>query len=110
MGPVKNFSAQKQQVDHCLDKLENALDGLVEGSLEDSTKTNAQIQRFWQQYSSLRDRQNGQLQVAVLALAKSGEPEPSGTCTITGLLKVDSCDCLRCVALRLAPRPSSAPF
>ena len=94
MEPVKDFTAQKQEVDCCLDKFQLALDGLVEGSLEDSTQTDAQIQRFWRQYFSLRDRQNGQLQVAVLALAKSGKPEPSGTYLISGVLKIDSCKCL----------------
>ena len=94
MEPVKDFAAQKQEVDCCLDKFQLALDGLVEGSLEDSTQTDAQIQRFWRQYFSLRDRQNGQLQVAVLALAKSGKPEPSGTYLNCGVLKIDSCKCL----------------
>ena len=78
MDPVKDFTDLKVEVDVCLDKLQQALDGLVEGSLDESTQTDAQIQRFWRQYFALRDRQNGNLQVAVLALAKSGEQGISG--------------------------------
>lgn len=46
--------------------------GLVEGSLERSTTVDAKLQTFWKSYFQLQSRQHRSLEVAVLALAKSG--------------------------------------
>ena len=69
---MASFTALKAEADSCIERLRECLEGLIEGSLDESTQTDAQLQAVWRSYFALKDRQAGNLQVAVLALAKSG--------------------------------------